>query len=312
MPSPTYKKIAIVGVGLIGASIGMAVRKRRLAKEVAGIGRRAASLAAAKKVGAVTVATTNLAKGVDGADLVVVCTPVDGIVEHVQAVASVLQGGTSVREGSTRSRREAYECGVLVTDVGSTKAEIVRQIDMAQRDSTWPANVRFIGSHPIAGNEKRGPKHGSADLFVERTVIITPTGDAKREDVRRVKQFWLALGAKVVTLSPAEHDMAVAAVSHLPHLLASAIAGATPARYVGFSGSGWLDTTRIASGDPALWRQILLANRNNVLDALKTFDEQWNEFRKALEAADATALERLLAQAKQIRDAHAGHQATDA
>ena len=290
MPKPSFNKAAIVGVGLIGGSIGMAILKRRLAKEVVGVGRRTTSLAAAKRFKAVTSATTNLEKGVADAELVFVCTPVGGIVDQVKAVGRI--GNPSHR--------------VLITDVGSTKAKIVRQLDEAGREATWPTNVRFIGSHPIAGNEKRGPQHGSADLFVDRTVVITPTEHSLRDDVRRLKQFWSSLGARVIVMTPEEHDTAMAAVSHLPHLLASAIAGATPGQYVSLSGSGWHDTTRIAAGDASLWRQILLANRKNVLDALQGFDKRLAAFRKALEAGDEATLERLLSEAKKIRDAVGG------
>jgi prephenate dehydrogenase len=271
----TWNKIAIVGVGLIGGSIGLALRKRRLAKEIVGIGRRAASLATAKRVGSITASSTNLAKGVADADLVVICTPVDCIVEQVQLVASAAPGA-------------------LITDVGSTKANIVAGLDRT---------IRFIGSHPITGNEKRGPQHAAADLFVNRTVIITPSDDSRPGDVRQLKKLWSSLGAKVVSMSADEHDRVVAGISHLPHLLASAIAAATPDRYVTLSAGGWQDTTRIAAGDPALWRQILLANRDHLLTALDQFDERLAAFRSAVERQDAVALEQLLTAAKKIRDA---------
>ncbi len=290
MASPTWNKVAIVGVGLIGGSIGMAVLKRRLAKEVVGIGRRPSSLGAAKRVNAVTTTTTNLAKGVRDAELVVVCTPVEDIVEHVRAVGRIFNPSHKV----------------LITDVGSTKAEIAHQLEKSQQTSGWPPDLQFIGSHPIAGNEKRGPQHGSADLLVGRTVVITPSQQSPRAEVARLKKFWTSLGAEVVVMTPEEHDTAMAAVSHLPHLLASAIAGASPDRYVSLSGSGWQDTTRIAAGDPALWRQILLANRKNVLDALQRFENQLAAFRKALDSGDAKSLERLLLEAKRVRDANGG------
>jgi prephenate dehydrogenase len=287
MPNSLFQKVAIIGPGLVGGSIGMAILKRHLADEVIGIGRNAQSLAAAKKVGAVTSTTTDLAAGVAGSDLIVVCTPVDSIAEQVLAVASNVSSAAKP---------------VLITDAGSTKAKIVSELDQHQHESIWPANVRFIGSHPIAGNEKRGAEHGSPDLFVGRTVIVTPTELSAADDLEQIKQFWLALEANVVSLSPEEHDIAMAAVSHVPHLLASAIAGQTPERYVSLSGAGWQDTTRIAAGDATLWRQILLANRTNVLAHLDRFEQQLAEFRAALETGEAERLEQLLTEAKRIRD----------
>lgn len=293
-----WRKVAIVGVGLIGGSVGLSLLKRKLAGEVVGVGRRSSSLVAARRTGAVTATTTQLAKGVEGADLVVVCTPVENIVEQVRAVAQAF-----TRKTATAGTKSSKNSDVLVTDAGSTKFEIVRQLDALQRDSAWPGRVQFLGSHPIAGNEKRGAQHGSADLFVGRTVVITPTETSAPAEARKLKQFWTALGARVVSMTPEAHDLAMARISHMPHLVASAIAGATPDRYVSLSGTGWQDTTRIAAGDPTLWRQILLANRENVLQAIDGFNQRLNDFRNALATSDVATLERLLAEAKKIRDA---------
>lgn len=276
MANPTWNKIAIVGVGLIGGSIGLAARKRKLAGEVIGIGRDAARLDEAVRLGAITAATTQLEQGPKGADLVIVCTPVESIVEHVRQVAAVADRGT------------------LITDAGSTKAEIVRELDGVSP---------FIGSHPLAGNEKGGVQHASADLFEGRTVIVTPTQKSSASQLQNLKNFWQSLGAKVVEMSAENHDRVVAVTSHLPHLLASAIASATPAEYVTLTAGGWQDTTRIAAGDPALWRQIMLANRDNLLAALGQFDRQLAALRQAIEAGDEANLERLLTEAKRIRDA---------
>jgi prephenate dehydrogenase len=287
MPAFPYQKVTIIGPGLIGGSLGMAILSRRLAKEVVGVGRNPKSLAVAESAGAVTSTSTDLATGVAEADLIVICTPVDSIVDQVLAVVSHIANSSKP---------------VLITDAGSTKAEIVSRLDQHQAISTWPANVRFIGSHPIAGNEKRGAEHGSPDLFEGRVAVVTPTEATAANDLEQIKQFWLALGATVVSLSAVEHDIAMASVSHLPHLLASAIASQTPERYVSLSGTGWQDTTRIAAGDAALWRQILLANRTNVLASLDRFEQQLAEFRAALEAGEPKRLEQLLTEAKRIRD----------
>jgi prephenate dehydrogenase len=277
--------ITIVGVGLIGGSIGLAARTRGVAKKVVGTGSRPVTLEAALKLGAISEIVTEPAAAVAESDLVVLCAPVDHIAND--------------------ARRMAPHCrpGTLMTDAGSTKRAIVAEMELACQEPRWGKDVRFVGSHPLAGNEKRGPKHGSAKLFVDRTVVVTPVERNRPEDVAAITDFWTGLGAKVVQLSPEEHDRALAATSHLPHLAAAAIAGATPERYVTLTAGGWQDTTRIAAGDPTLWRQILLANRDNLLEALDRMNNLLAEWRGALARNDAATMERLLAEAKRIRDA---------
>lgn len=285
MPIAKFHRIAIYGVGLLGGSLGLAIQKRRLAAEVIGIGRNATRLAAAKRLKAVTHTTTSLSKGIADCDLAIVCTPVERIVETVQNMAEAAKGP------------------LLITDVGSTKAAIAAELDALQQSPKWPPAVRFIGSHPIAGNEKQGAQHGSADLFVGRTVVVTPSETTKAADLRTLKRFWSALDARVTTLTPDEHDRAMAAVSHLPHLVASAIAAVTPARYLAFTGTGWKDTTRIAAGDPELWRQILHANRDHLQARLADFAVVITAVVQALQSDDPARLEQLLSAGKRIRDA---------
>ncbi len=277
--------IAIVGVGLIGGSVGLAARARGAAKMVVGTGSRLATLQTAQKLGAITDIAADPAKAVAHADLVVICAPVDHIVEQASQIAPYCRPGT------------------LITDAGSTKARIVAELAKAAATPAWGRDVMFVGSHPLAGNEKRGPENARADLFEGRMVVITPSEPARAEHVADVSAFWTSLGARTMQMPPDEHDRALASTSHLPHLAAAAIAGATPERYVALTAGGWQDTTRIAAGDPALWRQIMLANRANLLDSLDRFTNLLAEWRAALEAADAPAMERLLAEAKRIRDA---------
>lgn len=279
-----WRRVAIIGVGLIGGSIGRALLQRKLAVEVVGIGRRAATLRAAKQLGAVTATTTQFASGVEGADLVIVCTPVDLIVDHVRAAA----------KGAGKT---------LITDVGSTKRLIVERLAAAQAAPDWPPTATFVGSHPLAGGENAGVRHSRHDLLVGRTVVVTPTATDKPEKVRAIERLWKSLGAKVVKMSADEHDRAVAVTSHLPHLAASMLAAATPEHLLSLTGAGWRDTTRVAAGDPTLWQQILLTNREHVLLSLEQFAMIVAQFRAALDAADRKALERLLAEAKRIRDA---------
>jgi prephenate dehydrogenase len=236
-------------------------------------------------MGAITAIAADVQSAVADAELVIVCAPVDHIVEQVRSLAPHCRPGT------------------LITDAGSTKLEIVEQLEQAAAQSSWPANVVFIGSHPLAGNEKQGPAHADADLLVGRTVVVTPPCSGHAEAAQAISRFWEALGARVVPMSAAEHDQAVAATSHLPHLAASAVAAATPASYLPLTARGWLDTTRIAAGDPALWRQIMLANRQNLLAALERYERELARIRESLESQDGAALEGLLDHAKHIRDA---------
>jgi prephenate dehydrogenase len=275
-----WNRVAIVGVGLIGGSIGMALRQRRLAGEVVGIGRRPESLRVAKRVGAVDTTSTSLPRGVAEAELVVVCTPVEQIVAQVQTAA------------------EHCAAKALITDAGSTKASIVGGLT-----GSLPRGVRFIGSHPLAGGEKTGPGVASASLFEGRTVVITPSASNPPRDVQAVARFWKALGAKTVECSPEEHDRALAASSHLPHLIASALAAATPHKCLPLTASGWADTTRIAAGDPELWTQIFTDNQRHLLDSLGQFEQVLAALRQAIERKDRRTLTKLLQEAKHKRDA---------
>ena len=275
-----WDAVAIVGVGLIGGSIGLALRRRRLATEVIGIGRRAASLRAARRVGAVTRTTLDLRKGVSRADLVVVCTPVDCIVRHVSAVAQACRGET------------------LITDAGSIKAAVV---DGVQREVG--RHGRFVGSHPLAGSEQGGPDAASAELFDGRVVVVTPTRRTPAEDLQAVDDFWTALGGQVLHMPATTHDRIVAATSHGPHVVAAALADSTRADQLPLCASGWRDATRIAAGDPELWTQILLGNSDQTLKALESVERSLKTLRHAIQHGDATALKRILARAKRKRDA---------
>lgn len=278
-----WDTVAIVGVGLIGGSIGLDLLAQsgtdQAARRVVGIGRRAESLAAALRIGAVTETSLDLAKGVAEADLVIVCTPVGRIVDDVLAAAKAVRPGT------------------LITDVGSTKRSIVRSLE-----GKLPAGVTFVGSHPIAGSEKSGPEAALRGLFQDRVTVVTPSDSDSRESasgeanvaVETIKDFWRSLGSRVVELTPEVHDRALAATSHVPHVVASALAGVTSAEYLDFAAGGWRDTTRIAASDSSLWRQILGDNRAEVVAALELVQTRLEEFRTALESRDDDAVERLL------------------
>jgi prephenate dehydrogenase len=272
--------VAIVGVGLIGGSIGLALRQRGLANSVVGIGRRQVSLRIARRVGAVTHTTIDLNKGVADAELVIVCTPVGQIVDFVMQAAK--------------------HCPerVLMTDVGSAKQAIVGALD-----SGLQRGCRFLGSHPLAGSEKTGAIYASADLFEGRVTILTPTKSTRAEDFDLLEGFWSALGSVVVQMSPEEHDRALALSSHLPHVAAAAVAAALPEKFFRFCSSGMLDTTRVAAGDPEMWRQVLMMNRENVLTALDEFGAKLSALYTAIRDNREDDIARFLTLAKKNRDA---------
>ncbi len=281
---PYWDRVAIIGVGLIGGSIGLGLRQRNLARHVIGIGRRMETLRTAENRGAITEATTDLAAGVAQAELVIIGTPVQTIVDQVKQVA------------------EAAKSGTLVTDVGSTKQSIVEGADRALAGALglWTS---FVGSHPLAGSERTGVEFARADLLEGRTVVVTPSEASKSDAVERVESLWQALGAKVERMSPAEHDQAVAATSHVPHVVAAALAAATKQDYLPLTATGWADTTRVAAGDVELWRQILSDNRPHVLAQLREFEKFIAAYAAALERGDEAQLAHLLQQGKRHRDA---------
>jgi prephenate dehydrogenase len=272
--------LTIVGVGLIGGSIGLAARRRRLAGHIIGVGRQASSLDRALAVGAIDDASLDLADAVHRADVAIFCTPVDRIVEQICSVASHCRSGT------------------VLTDAGSTKAAIVRGVD-----GQLPTGVSFVGSHPLAGSEKRGPEHADADLFQDRITVVTRDQHTDPAAFERVTTLWRELGARVRVMTPDDHDRALAMTSHLPHLLASALAGVLPADLFDLTATGFRDTTRVAAGDSSIWTGIFSQNRLAVLDALGLMEERLRGYRAALERNDCATLDTLLSQAKKVRDA---------
>lgn len=272
--------LTIVGVGLIGGSIGLAARRRGIARRIIGVGWRPESLELARRLGAIDVGHVELAPAVAEADVAVFCTPVQMIAAQVLEAAPLCRPGT------------------LLTDAGSTKAAIVADIE-----ATLPRHVPFVGSHPLAGSEKRGPEHADPNLFEKRLTIITPTSKTEDEAVEHIAGFWQALGSRVKLMKPDEHDAALALTSHLPHLLASVLAGSLPDGLRELTATGFRDTTRIAAGDPKLWTGIFLQNRAAVREALGRWTAHLDRFRAALDAGDEEQLGVLLTQAKGVRDA---------
>ena len=275
-----FDSLAVVGVGLIGGSVGLAAKARAATRRVVGIGRNPDTLARAQELGAVDEFTTDLAAGVRSADVVVFCSPVDLIARQVREAAGYAMPGA------------------LFTDAGSTKGTIVRDLD-----GHLPDHVRFVGAHPLAGSERQGAEHASADLFAGRVCVLTPTASSDPKAVERARLFWQALGCEVKTLTPEEHDLALATTSHLPHLLASLLAGQLPDKWRPFAATGFRDTTRVAAGDPALWTAIARENALALSHALERFDEGLQQLRRAVLNRDEDALTDILAAGKKVRDA---------
>lgn len=281
-----FRKISIIGVGLLGGSLGLAVRKRGLADRVVGFVRRAASVEECARVGAVDHATLDLAEAIDGADLVVLCTPLYQMSSLVEKMLPLLKRGA------------------VVTDVGSVKASVVRELERR----IGRIRAHFIGSHPMAGAEKTGVSAARAELFVNAVCVVTPTPRSNPAALRKVSEFWKAVGGRLLRLAPDAHDALVSRSSHLPHVtavtLANLVLDPAQSKYQAeLCANGFRDTTRIASGSPEMWRDIALANRRNLGRAIDHYIRDLQKFRKALRNADGLALAAMLQQAKDLRDA---------
>jgi prephenate dehydrogenase len=271
-----FPTITIVGVGLIGGSIGLAAKKRGLVQRVVGVGRDPARLDHARRLGAIDEVEVDLRAAAGRSDCLVFCTPVDRIAEQINEAAPHVGRDT------------------ILTDAGSTKANIVAAVS---------ARARFVGAHPLAGSEKKGVEYAHPDLFVQRWTVLTPTAQTPTDALASVQSLWQALGARVRLMTPEDHDRALALTSHLPHLLASALAGILPADWRELTATGFRDTTRVAAGDPEIWTPIFLHNRQAVLEALDRLGARLQEFRQALLNNDVTMIDPFLAQAKKVRDA---------
>lgn len=276
----SLRSIAILGPGLLGGSIGLALRAAGFTGRRIGIGRRRSSLDKALACEAVDEVTLEPAAGVAGAQLVILGTPIGMFEPLLREIAGALAPGT------------------FVTDVGSTKVQVVR---LARR--LLPAGVRFVGSHPMAGSEKTGVEFARADLFEGALCLVTPNRVTPAADVASISRFWQALGAETVTLSPAEHDRMLARVSHLPHLVATALVRiASQQNAIDLAGPGFQDTTRVASGSASVWTDILRTNTRPILKALDLIERDLTKIRHLIERDDIKGIERWLADGKVIRD----------
>jgi prephenate dehydrogenase len=274
-----FNKITIIGVGLIGGSIGLAVKKRKVAGEVVGVFRHADTMQRARKARAIDTATMDMLEGVKDADLVVIATPVSMIPCIVEAIAPVMRKGS------------------IITDAGSAKGFVVREASKALSNG-----VKFVGSHPMAGSEKTGVNFASADLFKGATSIVTRTRYTDKAALLKIKRFWESLGSKVMVMDPDEHDRAVALVSHLPHLLAQELCLLQDKKSIACAAGGFKDTTRIAASDPMMWLDIFQANKKEVARAIDDMVNLLKHFKKAVESGDSKSIAARGARAKAIRE----------
>ena len=280
-----FRKIAIIGVGLLGGSIGLAVRRRKLARQTAGFVRRRASLKDCERAGAVDFATADLLAAVWDADLVILCLPLSQMRSRV------------------REMLPALKRGAVVTDVGSVKASVVRELESLVAKT----GAHFVGSHPMAGAEKTGVSSAKADLFEKTVCVVTPTKETNRAALKTVKQFWSVLGSRVLELKPEIHDVLVSRSSHLPHIIAATLASQVlspgqPKHQAALCANGFRDTTRIASGSPEMWRDIALANCKNLDRSLDAFIADLKKFQRVLKKGDVWAIAKFFETAKQRRD----------
>ncbi|MER2534314.1 MAG: prephenate/arogenate dehydrogenase family protein [Rhizobiaceae bacterium] len=285
MAEPLFDTIALVGIGLIGSSIARVVRQKGLAREIVVATRSEATLARARALGLGDRYTTSAADAVRGADLVIVSVPVGASGAVAQEIAPALKAGA------------------IVSDVGSTKRSVIEQMQ-----PHMPAHVHFIPGHPIAGTEKSGPDAGFADLFENRWCILTPPPGTDAAALERLAEFWRRCGSNIDTMDATHHDMVLAIVSHLPHLIAYNIVGTaddletvTKSEVIKYSASGFRDFTRLAASDPTMWRDVCLHNKDAILEMLARFSEDLAALQRLIRWGDGDRLFDLFTRTRGIR-----------
>ncbi len=279
--SRSFETVTIIGAGLLGGSLGLALKKRGMAGTIRGVGHRQVSLDKALSAGAIDEAFTDAAAAVQGAGLIVLCTPVNKVTQYLDIIQPVC----------SRS--------AVVTDVASTKADIC-----SHASNTWPNPRRFIGSHPMAGSEKFGPEHAKPELYEKAYVLVEEASEGLDPDAHRtVVELWQDLGARVVEVSPTRHDALLARTSHVPHIVSSALAQLVggQANLAPFIGNGFRDTTRVAEGRPEIWRDISLTNGAAIGESLGEVIEQLQAFAQAIREDDGERLERLFEDGREAR-----------
>jgi prephenate dehydrogenase len=280
-----FEKVAIIGVGLIGGSFALGLKEKKLVRQIVGAGRSAANLRLALERGVIDASTADAASAAQGADLVMISTPVSQFERIFGEIGNNLKPGA------------------LVLDAGSTKRDVVA----AARKSLGGKVAQFVPSHPIAGAEHSGAGAATAGLFRSRRVVLTPLKENREEDIQTISVLWSELGARVSRMTPEQHDEVFAAVSHLPHLLAYALvsdvsARANAAQLFGYAAGGFRDFTRIASSHPEMWRDICVANSDELLKEVAHFSGQVEKIKKLLEKKDSNAIEKVFSDARAARE----------
>ncbi len=276
-----FKNVAIIGVGLIGSSFALSLKKHGFKGRITGIGRREQNLIKAKKLGIIDGYSTVYAEGVKDADLILLAVPVGQFEQIVENI------------------RRNIKRGAIVTDVGSVKAGIVERFE-----SLMPEGVSFIGGHPIAGKECSGIDGAAADLFNDAQCILTPTSNTDKEALEKIIRLWEILGSKISLMTPEEHDLIFAGVSHLPHVVAYILVNTImelKEDMLPHGGRGLRDMTRIALSPTELWRDICVYNRENILKALQGFSSSVSYMIELFEKSDWIGLEREFIKAKEAR-----------
>lgn len=274
-----FRRAVILGTGMLGGSVALGLKKHGLAAQVVGASRQESSLKTAKDMKAIDEGTTDVRRAIQGADLVILAAPVKVILENIEDISKHLRRGC------------------IVTDVGSTKAAV---IEAAEKH--FPPHVLFVGSHPMAGSEKSGMAEARADLFKGAVCIMTPNAKTNRMARDKVKQVWTIMGAQVKTMDPVLHDEAMAYVSHLPHMMAFALARCIPEDHFQYGAASLKDTTRIAGSSAKMWADICSSNYRNVIKAIDESVKSLAEIRKAVVDRDEEALVQFFSQAKTKRD----------
>ena len=285
MSKPLFGRIALIGIGLIGSSLARVIRREKLATHVAISTRSAATLKRAEALELGDSYHTDLAQGVRDADLVIVSVPVGSSGEVAEIIAPALKAGA------------------IVTDVGSTKGSVI-----AQMQPHIPAGVHFIPGHPLAGTEKSGPDAGFAALFENRWCIFTPLPDTDPEALEKLSEFWRRCGSNIDVMDPQHHDMVLAIVSHLPHIIAYNIVGTaddlqnvSKTEVIKYAASGFRDFTRLAASDPTMWRDVCLHNRDAILEMLSRFSEDLASLQRAIRWGDGDKLFDLFTHTRSVR-----------
>ncbi len=275
---PLFKQITIVGPGLIGGSLGLAIKKKGLARRIVGVSRRTSTLHQARKRGAIDRGTKRLSEGVAGSELIVLATPPASIPKLVREIVRSTQGP------------------LLLTDAASTKAWVTREAERI-----LPRRIQFVGGHPMAGSERTGVKAADRRLYEGSLCILTRTHRTRPEALSAISRLWRAVGAEVVTLTPRQHDAWVAQISHIPHLAAAALTLAPQTPALKLAASGFASTTRLALGDPILWEEICRTNAKEITQGLNRLLKELNAFKKNLRSSRTGTLRRQLAQAQTRR-----------